>query len=154
MSSPSTLRYDVAFNWSSTPIFHISITNTPRLCTSRASLFLPADITTKDLLTDRQLCRSAPCCPGTRSPAQLLAAWQRVCCGPVLLRKQHTWRPLPAEDATSATTAAVATAAVPAGSGVDAAGSSGGSSRLGSSSGSSSGNSRQGLHQHLSVAVV
>eukprot|EP00877_Chromochloris_zofingiensis_P003793 jgi/Chrzof1/13414/Cz07g32050.t1 len=44
------------------------------------------DITTKDLITDPELWRNSPCCPGTRSPAALVRSWRQVCCGPLRLK--------------------------------------------------------------------
>lgn len=66
-----------------------------------------ADITTKDLLTDRQLWHNPPCCPGSRSPPSLVRSWYVMCCAPTSYRpwqrqqrSQHFWHQLPvSEDA-------------------------------------------------------
>eukprot|EP00878_Enallax_costatus_P024924 GHUV01026629.1.p1 GENE.GHUV01026629.1~~GHUV01026629.1.p1 ORF type:complete len:266 (+),score=40.75 GHUV01026629.1:503-1300(+) len=57
------------------------------------------DITTKDLLTDKHLCSDPPCCPGTRSPMNLLQSWRAMCCSPIAYRPYHGWRRLPTDDA-------------------------------------------------------
>lgn len=65
-----------------------------------------ADITTKDLLTDRQLWRNPPCCPGARSPASLVRSWRALCCAPTTCRPwqrqqqgvQRPWQRLPLAD--------------------------------------------------------
>jgi hypothetical protein len=65
-----------------------------------------ADITTKDLLTDRQLWRNPPCCPGARSPASLARSWLALCCAPTTCRPwqrqqqraQRSWQRLPLAD--------------------------------------------------------
>lgn len=85
-------------------VTHASACTMSRACALSA---LHADITTKDLLTDRQLWRNPPCCPGARSPANLLRSWLMLCCAPTTCRPwqqqqqpQHVWRQLPtAEDA-------------------------------------------------------
>lgn len=66
---------------------------------------LCADVTTKDLLTDRQLWRNPPCCPGARSAANLVRSWYVLCCAPTSYRPwqrqqrdQHVWRQLPVSD--------------------------------------------------------
>jgi len=38
------------------------------------------------LLRDSKLCANPPCCPGGRSPRQLLLALLSTCCAPVRLR--------------------------------------------------------------------
>ena len=58
-----------------------------------------ADITTKDLLTDKHLCSDPPCCPGTRNPRLLLHSWQAMCCTPIAYRPYRGWRQLPTDDA-------------------------------------------------------
>jgi hypothetical protein len=78
-----------------------------QLCCHESSLvLLAADITTKDLLTDRQLWRNPPCCPGARSPARLARSWLTLCCAPTTCRPwqrqqqraQRSWQRLPLAD--------------------------------------------------------
>jgi hypothetical protein len=49
------------------------------------------DITTKDFITDRQLWANPPCCPGSRSPPNLLRSWRSMCFGRVRLRRRYSW---------------------------------------------------------------
>jgi hypothetical protein len=68
----------------------------PRL---RPRPFRRADITSKDVASDPQLCSNPPCCPGRRSPARLVAAWRAICCAPVQLKSSCQWQPVgPADD--------------------------------------------------------
>eukprot|EP00775_Hariotina_reticulata_P004399 gene4399-4652_t len=56
------------------------------------------DITTKDFITDKQLWQNPPCCPGSRSPPNLVRSWRSMCFGRVRLRRRYSWQVLPAAE--------------------------------------------------------